>query len=551
MISWIQKTFFENFRIIFLVVLGALVVSFVMTIGNFGGIGRADAVRRSFELFGTPYSTEEERRNVETDGRISSNLTNPYVDGSQVQLHAFQRLAALQMADELGIPGPTESQLEDFIRSMPAFAGPDGNYDPQAYSRFLDSTQMMPGISQSRFVRVFREDWRIQQVSAALGGPGFVLDAIVKNAVAQVDTRWSVHTATIDLATVQPANEPTEAQLLEWFEANGFRYQTPERLRVSLVEFRADDSTASLPKLTEEQVVRYFEQNKARYQAPQPQVPEGEEAPPPVAASLADVRTEVVADLERTLASRQAADKAAGFAYDIFDQEIQPGTAAFTGFLATNELSLISVPPFTATEPPPGLGWNPQVLQEAFKLGSNDRISDPVSIGPNSAVLIFEERIAPADGLFPNVRDQVLADFQADRRQKLITEKGTALKASLSHAISSGKNFAEAAEAEGLQTKSWIDFSYRQPPENIDYNIFPRLPELPEKTVSSMSVRGEEGVFTFISSKVIPDVPADGQDFENARTNLMNQMAASTLRGIFIEAVQTELVAAGLAQDSE
>jgi hypothetical protein len=97
MISWIQKTFFENFRIIFLFVLGALMVSFVMTIGDFGsGIGRADSVQRSFDLFGTPFSTEEERRNVVTDGQISSSLTNPYVDGNQVQLHAFQRLAAQQ-----------------------------------------------------------------------------------------------------------------------------------------------------------------------------------------------------------------------------------------------------------------------------------------------------------------------------------------------------------------------------------------------------------------------------------------------------------------------
>jgi hypothetical protein len=197
------------------------------------------------------------------------------------------------------------------------------------------------------------------------------------------------------------------------------------------------------------------------------------------------------------------------------------------------------------------LGWNPQVLQQAFKLGSNNRISDPVSIGPNSAVLIFEERIAPADALFLNARDQVLADFQADRRQKLIADKGAALKAALTSAVNAGKEFTEAAAAEGLQTKSWIDFSYRQPPENIDYNIFPRLPELPEKTVSSMSFRGEEGVFTFISEKVIPEVPADGPDFENARKSLMNQVAAATLRGIFVEAVQTELIAAGLAQDSE
>lgn len=552
MISWIQKTFFENFRIIFLVILGALVVSFILTIGNFGGgIGRADTVRRSFKLFGVPFSTDEDRRSVVTDGQISSSLTNPYVGPNQVQLHAFQRLFALQLADELGIPEPTQSQLEDFIRTMPAFAGPDGSYDPKAYARFLDSTQTMPGISQSRFARVFREDWRIEQINEALGGPGFVLDTIVKNSVAQVDTRWSVHTATIDLSTIQPATEPTNEQLTEWFEANGFRYQTPERVRVDFIGFRAADNTASVPEPTDEQIVRYFEQNKARYQPPPPEVAEGEEPPPPVTPALADARTEVIADLKQVLASRQAADKAASFAYDLFDKKIKPGTEAFTKYLADNSLTLVPVPPFTATEPPPGLGWNPQVLQEAFKLGENHRISDPVSVGPNSVVLIFEERLAPADALFLNVKDRVLADFQADRRQKLIAEKGAELQSLLSSGVSSGKSFVEAATEAGLTTKSWENFSYREPPEDIDYNVFPRLPEIPEKTVSSMTVRGNEGVFTFISSKIIPDVPASGSEFDVARQRLMNQIAAATLRGIYVETVQTELVATGLAADSK
>jgi peptidyl-prolyl cis-trans isomerase D len=552
MISWIQKTFFENFRIIFLIILGALVVAFVMTIGNFGGgIGKADTRIRSYTLFGTPFSTDEERRAVMTDGQISSSLTSPYVDPNQIQLHAFQRLAALQRANELGIPGPTGEQLEAFIRSLPAFADQDGNYDPQAYARFLDSAQTMPGTNSARFARVLREDWRIQQVSDALSGPGFVLDAIVQNTVAQVDTRWTVQTATIDLSTVQPESEPTEEQLKEWFEANGFRYQTPERMRVGFIGFRAADFLESIPAPTDEQIVRYFEQNKARYKLPPPPTAEGETPAPAATPTLGDVRPQVVADLKQVLASREAANKAASFAYDLFDKKIQPGTPAFADLLAKNNLTLSPIPPFTATQPPPGSGWNPQVLEEAFTLGPSHRISDPVSIGPNSGLLIFEENLAPADALFLNVRDQVLADFQADQRQKQITDKGAELRQSLSDAVASGTPFVEAAEALGLATKTWEDFSYRQPPENIDYGVFTRLSDLPAKSVSSMTVRGDEGVFTYIAMKEVPEVPAGGPEFEKARQRMMTQIAATTLRGILVESVQDELKAAGLAAETE
>lgn len=548
MISWIQTTLQKHLKVFMVLLLIAVIIPFVFTIGATPGLGTADRSGKTIELFGTPFTTDADRQEFFTDAQLSYFLSSgqPFFDSSRVQMYAFQRAAALQLADRLGVPKANQEQIREHVRTMPAFAGENGAYDPDAYTRFRDEMATNPQIGQARVTRVLNEDWRAAQVNKAIGGPGYVLSAEVRQALARADTVWTMHTATLDLAKVPAPAEPSEAELKEWFEQNAARYRIPERMKVGYVEFSA---AAFLPRvqLTDAEIEAHFTANKPRYAPPPAPVKEGEPPAPPAEPVLADVRDRVAQELMTTRARSMAAKAAADFAYILFDRKITPGSEAFDGLLRAQGLTLLSVGAFTATEPPPGSGWTSAVLTEAFRLNENRRVSDPLQVGADTIVLFHEERIPAADADFFAVRDKVAADVREDRRRAAITREGEAVRARLAAALQTGASVADVAGQAGLAHRVWEDFTLRNLPQEIDYSALGRIEELSLGEVSPMAVQGEQGVFTIVSRRQTPTVADSGEAFEAARTSMMRQGAMVTAQGLLGEIVERELVATGLA----
>ncbi|MGH8021076.1 MAG: hypothetical protein ACREIA_22900 [Opitutaceae bacterium] len=552
MISWLQSSLQKHIKLMMVLLLIAVIVPFVFVIGNTPGLGQGDRKTKSVDLFGVPFTTDADRQSFFADGQLSFYLTvgQPYYDPNQVQLHAFSRAASLQLADKLGIPQPTEEQKTEFIRTLPAFIGQDGNFDASAYASFRDNMTANPQISPGRVSRVISEDWRIDQAEQLLGGPGYVLVGEVENALARADTRWSVSTATLDLEKIETPAQPAEEELRAWFDSHPGNYRIPERVKVSYVRFPASEF-ASRVELKDEDIVAYFEQNKARYAPPPPQVAEGETPPPPAEVKLADVRDRVVADLTaaraRTLAEKAAAD----FAYLLFDRKITPGTEAFDQVVAAQNLKLESPPPFSADESPASTGWTAQVVGEAFRLGENRAVSDPMTSGGDSFVLFFEERIPSTDAEFFAVRDRVLAEVVANKRNESINARGEELRTRITDAVKSGTSFTDAAKDAALEAKQWENFSLRELPEDIDYSILSRLEDLALNEVSPMAVQGNRGVIMMVTKREAPQISNTDTAFEEARTSMMQQAASATRQGLIGGIVQNELDASGLNRESE
>jgi len=549
MISWIQTTFQKHIKLVLVLLLIAVVVPFVFTIGAMPGLGQGDRKVKSIELFGVPFTSDAEREAFFADGQISYFLTvgQPYYDPNQAQMHSFSRGASLQMADELGIPRPTPEQVTEFILSLPAFAGENGSFDAQAYTRFRDDMATNPQVSQSRLSRVVAEDWRIAQLGELLGGPGYVLRTEVEQALARADTRWSLATATLDLAKVEPTAQPSEEELRSWFEANSGRYRIPERMLVNYVRFPASDFTSRV-ELKDEDIVRYFEQNKSRYTPPPPTVAEGETPPAPAEVNLADVRDKVVADLTADRARNLAEKAAADFAYVLFDKKIAPDSEAFSNIVKAQNLPVESPPPFTASETPAGTGWTAQIVNEAFRLSERRPISDPLTSGGDAFVLFFGERLPSSDAELFAVRDRVSADVLANKRNEAVNARGEALRAQLAAAVKSGTPFTEAAKEAGLDTKQWEDFSLRSLPEDIDYSVLSRLEELAVNEVSPMAVQGNRGVIMMVTKRESPEVSSTDAAFEEARTSMMRQGAQLTGQGLIGGIVREALESSGLSR---
>src|SRR5215203_4260851 len=147
MISWIQRYFQHHFRMIFAVLLGVIIISFVFTIGAAPGIGRADRGMVDREFFGYNLNLQSDQQRLMGDAGLSANLrvgAFAQLDSEQIQNYAFQRAATLHLADQWHIPAATSAEITEQIKTMRMFSGPDGQFDAKAYQTFRDNLKTNP-----------------------------------------------------------------------------------------------------------------------------------------------------------------------------------------------------------------------------------------------------------------------------------------------------------------------------------------------------------------------------------------------------------------------
>ena len=282
MISWIQRTFQQHFKWLFLALLVIVVISFVFVTNASQGLGRGDDRKlppRPF--FGIDLSQAEDARQLGSDGQLSIYLRfkpQREIPDSQVQNYALSRHAALHLADQIGLPEPTEADLVAHIQTLAAFHGPDGKFDPKLYASFADDLKKNPrGFTEADASRVIAEDARVAAYEKLLGGPGYVLPSDVSEILTKRDTTWTLAVASIDASAFAPAIDTSDAALQAWFDSNVRRYEVPARVSVAALEVPAAKFAGSVV-LTEAEIRAAYDANPSRYPTP----PAQETKPDPV-----------------------------------------------------------------------------------------------------------------------------------------------------------------------------------------------------------------------------------------------------------------------------
>src|SRR5665213_622578 len=163
MISWIQRTFQHHFRLIFAILLVGMVIPFIFTIGSTPGIGRADRSSATRDFFGHNLLSQEERRSMEADARLSAELQygTSNVSQEQIQFYMYQREATLHLAQQLHLPQPTTAEVTEFIKRLRVFMGTDGQFNVSRYDSFRNSLKSGPGTNEGDIYRVISDDARI------------------------------------------------------------------------------------------------------------------------------------------------------------------------------------------------------------------------------------------------------------------------------------------------------------------------------------------------------------------------------------------------------
>lgn len=543
MISWIQRTFQQHFRTIFMVLLALTIISFVFTIGA-PGIGRADSKVVSRPFFGLNLASQEDQQRLVGDAALSVNLQVGYMglESGQLQDYALLRRAGLHLADQLHVPAPSATELAAFLKALRAFAGEDGQFDAKRYGAFRDTLKTNPRLNEATVGRVLADDWRAEHVQRLLGGPGYVLPGDVKSQLARADSSWTITVATADYASFDPSLKPTDADLTKFFGENSFRYQFPPRAHVSYVDYPAANFISQV-SATEDEAKAYYAANPGRFPKPAA-AKDAKEVKVDAAADFATVRPQVVAALRLERAQHLAVKAASDLAFTLYEGKVVAGPA-LDAVLAAQKLILRPLAPFTQETGPAELGGSPEVAAEAFKLGKDRYFSDALNIPAGAAVLFWQETLPSRMPLLAEVREKVAADFVENGKRQRFVELGKTLRSQLESRLKAGDSFDKAISSAGLlaklEAKTFAPFTLRQPPPDADNSILGALERLDQGQVSEMIITKDKGYFVYAANKKFPDLSEANPQYAATKAQLATYSARINAKSYLAELVAQEL----------
>ena len=549
MISWIQHTFQKHTKFFIFFLLVAVTIPFVFTIGAAPGIGGAEHRVVEQEFFGYNLGNEEQMRRVFRDAGFSAQLRGAYqASGPQLQQFALNRVAGLALADEIGLPAPTEKEVSAYIAQLPAFRNEQGNFDQQRYQQFADSLKASRDFTTADANRVLRDDTRLEALSKVLTGPGYVLPADVAEQLKRTDTTWSVVVASADYSKFAPTLNVTDEALQKFYDDNSFRYEVPARPRLSIVEFKsADFQPAGGP--SEQEARAYYNANQARFPVP----PEAQEKDPgtpsfalgqnatTVADNFPKVRAQVEAAMKEEAARRTASKAANDFTVALFERRVAANSPELQAFLTSQRRPAAQIAPFTFDAPPADRPWLANYAEQIGRLGTERYFTDPLPTPDGYAILLWNETLPGYKPMLNEVREKVAADYRESEKRKRFAEHGRALRDRLQAAVKSGKSFEDAAKGEGLEAKSYAGFTMRQPPQDLPYAAYSAMQTLEAGQVSEMISTGDFGHFTFAAEKKLPDTSNANPRFAEVREQLMQFTAASNESALLSALVEEEL----------
>jgi peptidyl-prolyl cis-trans isomerase D len=544
MISWIQRTFQQHFKWLFLILLVFVIVSFIFITNASSGLGQASRHLPSRPFFGINLNSTEDSQALVKDATLSVQLHGRRLQirsEAQFQQYALQRHAALHLANELNLPAPTQEQLARHVQSLGAFAGANGSFDPKIYAAFRDSLDTNPQIREADVSRVIAEDVIYQEVLSLLSGPGYTLPVEVKNQLERADSLWTIEAVAIDFDSYKPAITPTDEALAKFFEQNASSYEIPAMVGAAYVDFPSS-AFAGQVTFSEEGLRAYYDANSTRFLPPLSDKPEKPLAPDAAfAAARAKVEEAYRAERARNLANAAASELSVA----LYEKKVSAD--ALPAFLKDRQLALKSVAPFNAQNTPAELGSSRGLINESRKIGPDHLYSDPVDTGHGAAILVWKESIPARQPGFAEVKERVKADYIERERHRLFVESGRALRTALETRLKAGDTLAKALSASSsviaakTSIKTWPAFTLATPPQDIDYSVYGAISGLQKGELSPMISSVEQGFIVYAADRKVPDVDPASAKYTETRDRLAAIGASRNGGEILAQIVDTEL----------
>lgn len=544
MFTWLQTHIQKHHKIVFGVILVVVIISFVFTIGNFGGFGApANPNDQKRNFYGFNLNSNRDMSSLQQWSEITLLLNMQRYNADTIEYMSMQRAVKLYLADELGIPEPTDAQFKEYVREQMAFkdfANGSFEFSNAKYTEFLDAMENNARISQETLVLTMAQNYRIAQVDEALGGPGYVLPYMAVEEIKRRDSVWSIDIAEMPRANFNPEVEIVEEELVAYYDENKARYRTKPMISADYVEFVAADYTDQVTaEPTDAQLQQLYYQKRAQW-------PKNDAG---VTMPLDEVREQVIAAWKLDQAKQLANNEANKLAVELYDAaysgKVKQNDPSLTAFLEARGLSASPLPPFSQTNMQANGPLSPMALMQAINLDDKRFYTDGIVTDNGAAIILIKEKSATSIPPLGDIRDRVVAEYQQVKKRELFNQISEENQQKLQAAVDEGKSFTETAEALGMTVESYQDFTMANPPEAInredDTNranfILSTVSEMNQGEVSNLVGFGDVGTIVYVAKRDIPEVSPDSAEVTSELSRLTSTAQRATRQSIVNELI--------------
>lgn len=546
MISWIQRTFQRHFRLVFLLILAAMAIPLIVIFTPSSGIGNGSQRYARQDFFGLNLGSQADQARLIGDAQLSVYLQagGPALEGAQMQQYALTRYAALTLADRFHLPASTSAEIADHIKTLRAFAGQNGEFDPQRYARFRDSLKTSPNLTEADVARIVGDDVRVQKLQKLLAGPGYLLASDVRDQLTRVDSKWTLAVATADYKTFNPTITPTEAELTKYFADNAARYEIPPRVVASYIDFPSSAYLGAV-QIADAEAKAYFDQYPARFSKPAGDAKNPAATKPAEAADFALVRPQVDAALKLDQARKLALKAASDFSLALYEGHVAAGSSTLAGLLSAHHLAAHPLAPFTHEAGPAELGRSSAIADAAFKLNDDRWFTDALAV-PTGAIVLFYHETQPArQPQLAEIRAKVAADYVDHEKRQRFGQLAHSLQMSVAARLKAGDSFEKAVAASAgalkAETKQLPPFTLRDRPTDLDYSVLMSLERLSKGQLSDVSIAADKATLVYVIDKQVPDLAENSPAFQSTRDQIAQANAGFDASAYLDEVVEREL----------
>ena len=214
---------------------------------------------------GAELDTAFKRQLAQVTARLGTTEVSPEIRRS-VAAQTLERLIAQTLLVEeakrmrLAVP---DDFLVRAVYQMPAFHGPNGQFDRRQFEQVLRSN----GLSEAAFLDLLRTDLLQRQLVEAVRAGATSPDILTRSVFAVEEEQRSADMVELPFADAEPPAAPDAATLRRWWENHPDDYRSPEYRRIKAV-ILSPQTLAKDIEVSDDDLRASYEANKSEYVTP-------------------------------------------------------------------------------------------------------------------------------------------------------------------------------------------------------------------------------------------------------------------------------------------
>ena len=452
------------------------------------------------------------------------------------------RMILRDAKEEFGIY-PSQDEITAYLKSLRAFAGPDGKFSQDTYRNYIEKYIGRLGLGEND-LRELASDVLVAKKLNTIIGSGLAVDrdSVAKNLALQ-NQQITGEVARLEQTPFEAKIEPTEEQIKTYWENIQDAFKTEEKRKFTYILV----TPAALPD----------------------EAAEKPDAPETIAEAAATDEAKKAAqatkDAEKAKRSAAIAEERRknqlktdtlvdDFVYKLGEQK----GAGFEDLAKENQWEVKTTELFPLSTPPKELDINlrasssgGKAIDQLFRIQETSdpisKISQPLAVGENQWL------VARLDGLEKS-RAKTYEEARAEARAQYISEKAAeAMKAAAEEAITkikalltAGKSFTDAAKEAGVtEVKSFnaITSTYRPDGATEPQNLFESARTVDPGGIADVITESDRAFILYVAKReVVKEANAATRlDSEvTARTNENETLAFVSWMSNRVEAAKVE-----------